>query len=125
MTRWRVMPLRKVLFTAGVIATPSLANQRLALANSATLPLGSSIAALSAPRSAAQAEARAPFGYRQAALASVGAMSVAARRKGASMAEKPAKGGSGASYSERMKSVLSGSGRAAPSPLRMKNMGRT
>ena len=49
MTRWRVMPLRKVPFAAGVRTTPSLARKMFEVAVSATLPSMSQTSALSKP----------------------------------------------------------------------------
>ena len=68
------MPFRKVPLSTGVLTTPFLAIHRLLVANSAMLPSPSSMMALSKPRLAASRMARWPFGYRQDALASVGAM---------------------------------------------------
>ena len=50
MTRWRVMPLRKVPFGIGVNTTPSLPMNTLELASSATLPSMSQTRQLSKPR---------------------------------------------------------------------------
>ena len=71
---------KKVPFHTGVMATPSLAIQRFAVANSATFAAASSVIALSKPRLAASTSARCMFGYKQLALASVGAASRAGRR---------------------------------------------
>ena len=50
MTRWRVMPLRKVPFGTGVGTAPSLTSITFWAVNSARLPIGSHIPALSKPR---------------------------------------------------------------------------
>src|SRR3954453_2835042 len=73
-TRRRVIPFRKGPLQTGVWAAPSLAMNRLAVANSATLPSGSRRIALSKPRAWAPARANPAFGYRADALASVGAV---------------------------------------------------
>ncbi len=62
MTRWRVMPLRKVPFAAGVRTTPSLARKMFEVAVSATLPSMSQTSALSKPLARASRMALALFG---------------------------------------------------------------
>ena len=115
MTRWRVMPLRKVPLSAGVETTPSLAMNRFAVANSATWPRWSSMTALSNPLSRASLSARATLGYRHEVLASVGAMSGAGLRKRDRQVVMPSPGGSGASNTDRKNRVLSGTATTNPS----------
>ena len=62
------MPLRKVPLSAGVCTMPSLTRNRLALANSATSPQGSSTTAVTKPRAAASRNMRATLGYSGRAL---------------------------------------------------------
>ena len=81
-TRCRVMPLRNVPFGIGVCTTPPLTIMMFCAVNSATLPIGSRITALSNPRRFASAAAIAASGYRHAAFACVGAWSGPGRRYG-------------------------------------------
>ena len=67
------MPFRNVPFGIGVWTTPSMPSMMFCTVNSATLPIGSRITALSKPRRFASAAAIAASGYRHAALACVGA----------------------------------------------------
>ena len=109
------MPFRKVPLSTGVLTTPFLAIHRLLVANSAMLPSPSSMMALSKPRLAASRMARWPFGYRQDALASVGAMLDQERAKLEKQAEKPCSPGIGTLNTCSTNWVRSASGSRKPS----------
>src|SRR5579883_352613 len=77
---------------------------------SATFPSISSIKALSKPRWADSLSARALFGYKQPALASVVLVLIVARLNVDTVSEQPGRSVKGTSLSERQEAVDSGSG---------------